>query len=245
MGDFVERNLATLNQDLAAGVEISLTVADSYRWRLEIIYRDILAREILDVLNEAEEETLSLISQAYACILRCVERLEKQNRSDLIHQFQAETLGTGEPGRPSFNIPYNIIQYLLESNLSVPKIAAVVGVSVSTIRRRMSDYGLSVHDTYASMSDEELDEMVSEVNGSFPTWGVRQMYGHLISLGIRLQYHRVRESLRHIDPNGSFLRRLHCVSRRRYSVPGPRSLWHIDGHHKLIRLVKRGRMVEK
>ena len=32
----------------------------------------------------------------------------------------------------------------------------------------------------------------------------------------------------------------HCVYRRRafhrgkYSVPGPNSLWHVDGHHKLI-----------
>nr|XP_029132269.1 uncharacterized protein LOC114919795 [Labrus bergylta]XP_029132270.1 uncharacterized protein LOC114919795 [Labrus bergylta]XP_029132271.1 uncharacterized protein LOC114919795 [Labrus bergylta] len=28
---------------------------------------------------------------------------------------------------------------------------------------------------------------------------------------------------------------LHVTRRRQYSVPGPNSLWHIDGHHKLIR----------
>lgn len=29
--------------------------------------------------------------------------------------------------------------------------------------------------------------------------------------------------------------RLHVLRRRQYSVPGPNSLWHIDGNHKLIR----------
>ena len=31
--------------------------------------------------------------------------------------------------------------------------------------------------------------------------------------------------------------RLRVLRRRQYSVPGPNSLWHIDGHHKLIRSV--------
>ncbi len=31
--------------------------------------------------------------------------------------------------------------------------------------------------------------------------------------------------------------RLRVLSRRQYSVPGPNSLWHIDGNHKLIRSV--------
>lgn len=31
--------------------------------------------------------------------------------------------------------------------------------------------------------------------------------------------------------------RLRVLRRRQYFVPGPNSLWHIDGHHKLIRSV--------
>ena len=39
-----------------------------------------------------------------------------------------------------------------------------------------------------------------------------------------------------VDPNGMFLRslNLHVTHRRQYSVPGPLSLWHIDGNHKLV-----------
>ena len=63
------------------------------------------------------------------------------------------------------------------------------------------------------------------------------MYGYLLSLNIRVQFSRVRESQSRVDPEGSMMRRLFSLRRRSYSVCGPQHLWHIDGHHKLIRLV--------
>lgn len=51
--------------------------------------------------------------------------------------------------------------------------------------------------------------------------------------------YRVQNSLRRVDPEGSLARQLsmHVLRRRAYRVPAPNSLWHIDGNHKLIRLV--------
>ena len=46
--------------------------------------------------------------------------------------------------------------------------------------------------------------------------------------------YRVQESLQRVDPLSCLLRLHQPISRRRYSVPGPNSLWHIDGHHSLI-----------
>jgi len=48
---------------------------------------------------------------------------------------------------------------------------------------------------------------------------------------------RVQESMRRVDPGGILVRtlQLNPRRRRRYSVPAPNSLWHIDGNHKLIR----------
>jgi len=37
-----------------------------------------------------------------------------------------------------------------------------------------------------------------------------------------------------VDRLGMALRRREKIERRRYSVPRPNHLWHIDGHHKLI-----------
>ncbi|PFX19782.1 hypothetical protein AWC38_SpisGene15812 [Stylophora pistillata] len=60
------------------------------------------------------------------------------------------------------------------------------------------------------------------------------MLGALRSRGLQVQRWRVHEIMRKIDPVGTALRWNQVVHRRKYSVPGPKALWHIDGHHKLI-----------
>ena len=57
----------------------------------------------------------------------------------------------------------------------------------------------------------------------------------LQSKGIRVQRSRIRESIARVDPVNTVLRWGMVVSRRKYSVPWPNSLWHLDGHHSLIR----------
>ncbi|XP_060887963.1 uncharacterized protein LOC132958896 [Labrus mixtus] len=86
-------------------------------------------------------------------------------------------------------------------------------------------------------ADEELDRIVSEVHRSHPNTGYKLMRGHLNARGVRVPISRLRESLHRVDAEGVYMRplRLHVIRRRQYSVPGPNSLWHIDGHHKLIR----------
>lgn len=54
-------------------------------------------------------------------------------------------------------------------------------------------------------------------------------------MGLYVQVERVRMSLQRIDPFTAGLRWHAVVHRRTYSVPGPNALWHIDGHHSLIR----------
>ena len=108
----------------------------------------------------------------------------------------------------------------------------MLNVSISTVRRRMSEYGLSVSATYASLSD---DSLVADIQHHFPMCGNRQMQGQLLARGFRVQQHRVRDSQRRVDPEGSVLRRLNALHRRVYKVAAPLSLWHIDGNHKLIR----------
>ena len=38
-----------------------------------------------------------------------------------------------------------------------------------------------------------------------------------------------------VDPINVSMRRMRVIHRRTYNVPGPNALWHIDGHHSLIR----------
>ena len=134
---------------------------------------------------------------------------------------------TGAVGRPRFEIPWEQLVLLIESKFTVPQIAEMIGVSVRTIHRRMSEYELSIH---SEISDSDLDVIVGDVHKEFLMFGNKQIVGHLLSHGIRIQQSRVWESMRRVDPEVA--RGLNVIYRR---VAAPRSLYHMDGHHKLIR----------
>ena len=63
------------------------------------------------------------------------------------------------------------------------------------------------------------------------------MYGYLSASGLRVQRQRIRQSLQRINPLSSAARWSRTVTRRTYKVPTPNSLWHLDGHMKLVRFV--------
>ena len=61
------------------------------------------------------------------------------------------------------------------------------------------------------------------------------MIGHFRCCGIWIQKERIRLSLARVDRLGQVLRNHNAIDRRVYKVPRPNALWHLDGHHKLIR----------
>ena len=67
--------------------------------------------------------------------------------------YRAPTVHEGTSGRPRFDIPRNMLACLLEIRFTVPQIANILGVSARTLRRRMSDYILSVRDYILSVRD--------------------------------------------------------------------------------------------
>ncbi|KAF3840333.1 hypothetical protein F7725_019050 [Dissostichus mawsoni] len=143
----------------------------------------------------------------------------------------------GLRGRPKFEIERQQLVEMLGTNLSVPCIAKLLGVSSSTIFRRMREFGLSVSELYSSISDEELDNVVISIKNDMPTAGYRMVKGRLLSIGLHVQWTRMAASMHRVDSIGilSRLASLGCVVRRTYSVRGPLSLVHMDTNHKLIR----------
>ena len=139
------------------------------------------------------------------------------------------------PGRPSFDISSLQIEHLLELGFTAVDIAAVLGVSRSTISRRMRQYGLSVSRKYCCISDSNLDDTVRSISHQYPGCGNKMMAGHLRERGIVIQQTRIREALRRTDPEGTAIRQRLSIRRRQYNIAFPQELWHIDGNHKLIR----------
>ncbi len=211
---------------------ISDSALDSLVFCLETAYRELLVLDLTEELSPDQMEGLEIVRSCLG-IVRAMQRLSQSLVSR--RSSRAVCTHTGAVGRPRYEIPESNLTFLLENRFTVPQIACMIGVSISTVRRRMTDLGLSVRALYSNTSDTELDDIVGDIHHQHPTCGNIQMQGHLLSRGYRIQQVRVRDSLRRIDPNGTALRRLTVMNRRQYSVPSPLSLFHMDGNHKLIR----------
>lgn len=211
------------------GREIPRDALDAFIISLEFCYREMVILDSLHQLNAIQRRCLDHTRNALSTFRSLLEESDSVTRSP-VHS----TLSEG-PGRPTLVVSEEQLTFLVESHFTVPQIAGILGVSVRTIRRRMTDYGLSVRMQYAVLTEQELDSIVSAIQEQFPMCGNRQMQGHLLSRGYRVQQVRIRESQRRVDPDGSVIRRLHVLNRRKYCVPSPLSLYHIDGNHKLIR----------
>ena len=62
----------------------------------------------------------------------------------------------------------------------------MIGVSERTVKRRLSEYGIKILDTYSHLSDAELDGAIQQIMTSFPDIGYQSVKGHLQSRGERL-----------------------------------------------------------
>ena len=87
----------------------------------------------------------------------------------------------------------------------------------------------------SGLSFSDLDSLLTEIKCNHPNAGEVMLGGHLISIGVRVPRSQLRDSIHRVDPQEVELRRLHIVKRRQYFVESPNSVWHMDGHHKLIR----------
>ena len=145
---------------------------------------------------------------------------------------------SGARGRPKICLTPGMLNYFFSHGFSATTTAMLLQVSLSTVRRRMCDFGMRVRDRYSVISNQELDRIVTLVQHQNPNCGYRMMQGYVSRLGHKVQQTRIREAMARTDPEGLVSRWCYLVHRRCYSVSSPNALWHIDGHHRLIRLIK-------
>lgn len=144
----------------------------------------------------------------------------------------------GDVGRPRVIVLQEQLEFLVDHGFTTVNIAVLLGVSENTVKvkRRLAEFGISIQSKYSELTDDELDNVIESILRDFPNTGYKRMTGFLRSRRIRVQQARIRESMRRVNPTGVLLRSLEMriTQRRKYQVPGPLSLWHIDGNHKLI-----------
>lgn len=88
-------------------------------------------------------------------------------------------------GHPRLDVSEEQLVHLLSLRFTCPAIVSMLGVSLRTLRRRMTELGLHVCDFYSTISDHDLDVDVSALQVQYPNSGYRMMAGLLLQQGVR------------------------------------------------------------
>jgi hypothetical protein len=138
-------------------------------------------------------------------------------------------------GRRKKIINFDFVSKALSNqhHIMLPDLARILQVSRTTLWKFIRQHGLEKH--FTVISDADLDQLVRTFKESKPESGFRYLVGFLRRQGFRVQQHRIWQSLRRVDRLGQRLRERRVTRRRKYRVARPNALWHVDGHHKLIR----------
>ena len=105
--------------------------------------------------------------------------------------------------------------------------------SLSTLKRRLKDLGLTRKDTHVVQDDELKMAVEEEIAGSGCFLGYRKVWARLRKKGIVVKRKRVMVMLKQLDPEGVESRTKKRLRRRLYHARGPNFIWHMDGHDKL------------
>ena len=127
------------------------------------------------------------------------------------------------------------LSLLLEHHFTETAIVKLFNVSLRTIRRKITEYGLDNQASYSDINDSELDMFTQQFVIMHPFSGQRSLERYLRNLGLRIQRYKLQNSLMRVDPSGVCKHLRQSLHQRKYSVAMPNSLWHIDGLHRLIR----------
>ncbi|CAB4030763.1 PREDICTED: uncharacterized protein LOC107332848, partial [Paramuricea clavata] len=129
------------------------------------------------------------------------------------------------PGRPKYNIDEEVLLNL----------RTIVGFTLDYMALSTRAGYCGKNWVFLDIGNDQLDDIVRAfMNVQGILVGYSMVQGHLRNMNIKIQRDRIRASIKRVDPRNSRLRWATLISRRSYSVAGPNSLWHIDGHHSLI-----------
>ena len=119
---------------------------------------------------------------------------------------------------------------------AMENIAQTLLISRRTLYRRCEEYFICTkRERFTTVSDEDLDDFIIHLVHEYSACGLRMLMGYLRWMGILIPRRKLRESLLRTDPVHNFVRQLHTIQCRTYSVPNANSLWHIDGLPCFIR----------
>ena len=111
-------------------------------------------------------------------------------------------------GRPSTEVDMKSVKYLKTIGMPMTDIAKLMGVSHQTLYNKIQVSGNpSGYATYTSISDRDLDQLVTRIKQHHRKNGEVMLAGYLTSEGVRVSRKRLRASIHHVDQAGTEDRR--------------------------------------
>ena len=162
-----------------------------------------------------------------------LDNSEVNDRRRSHENLKATTTKNGKRGRPVYELHFEAIKEFVSMRIPITKIASILGIHRSTIYRHLGSNGIEIS-RYKDICDDKLDSVIKDIKNTHPSSGERLIEGFLDGRGIRVTRERLRASIHRVDPINTALRWVRKTPRHVYSVPGPNSLWHNDGCHKMI-----------
>ena len=226
--DYIEETIENCRSNSQSGIESRLFDGTVQLATCLLAISTLISLQELS--THQESNFLDLFSTLSSVYVLFEDRLNSvaQGGSHLV------SLHGGQRGRPRISIDLTQVESLLDLGLSLSDIANFLGISRVTIWRRLSSANLCVT-RFSDINDSTLDSVLASITRNSPNIGIAMLTGHLRASNIYVSRERIRNSLVRLSPLNVLMRNLTTASRRRYSVPGPNSLWHIDGLHCLIR----------
>lgn len=158
----------------------------------------------------------------------------REDHNVIIPQL-VHTIHTGKRGRPRKELN---LEFLAEATsnhrtIRLRELADLMGIHRNTLRLHMKRH--NVVQQYSNLSNHDLDILIRTFKERKPESGLQYVTGFLRKHGLRIQKRRVISSLKCVDSLGRALKKRQLIGRKKYSVKRPHALWHLDGHHKMIR----------
>ena len=127
-----------VKSSFADGRDVPEDVLDSFIVSLEFVYRELVVLETTSTVDSASKQS------SRHCLSTLISIQAQQVVFGADSFYVVQPVLTGAVGRPSFDVSPYQLSFVIENRFSVLQIADMIGVSIRTIRRRMSKFGLSI-----------------------------------------------------------------------------------------------------
>ncbi|KAJ9095598.1 hypothetical protein QFC21_005469 [Naganishia friedmannii] len=175
---------------------------------------------------------LPIFNGHYESTRRMLETLKALENGFSHYRDRPEAGGTKRA-----EISEEVLSEMIKAKMTDGQIGSALGCSAKTISRRRNELGLhrraAMHGTPQAVIRGHIMQFLAQQNE--PSIGVEMARGHLREQGVAHTREDVRDLMRNMNPEQYAARAAETTRRREYYVPFINSLWHMDGHHKLIR----------